>query len=321
MNETSSSRNFPLRKRLQRLLSKIAHHHGKHRFRPDDFRIETLTIELRELDQAFDGYRMVHLTDLHVGQWLSVERLAGVVDLVNQQKPDLILMTGDYVSYEIMDILEGMIASMRTMHARDGKLAVLGNHDHWIDAGLVTSALREGGFTVLLNQVYTINREGASLQIAGIDSAILRKDRLKAVLESLSPTGPAILLVHEPDFADLSAMSGRFDLQLSGHSHGGQIVLPILGAMLRGPYFWKYPLGLYRVGHVRSSPVFDAIRNRGTCSNPGTSQENAPDGMLLYTNRGLGTNTLRFRFNCPPEILLITLKSNPLGRAGVIPKH
>jgi len=309
MKNLSSPRNFPLRKRLQRLLSSRAHKQGKDHFHPDDFKIETLTVEMQKLDPVFEGYRIVHLTDLHVGHWLSPERLAGVVDLVNQQEPDLILMTGDYVSYEIADVIEDMIVSLGAMRARDGKIAVLGNHDHWTDAEQIIHILHESGFTVLLNQVFAVRREKAGLQIAGVDSAMVQKDDLDAVLKLLSPTGPAILLVHEPDFADVGARSGRFDLQLSGHSHGGQIVLPKLGPLLRGPHFWKYPLGLYRINRLNTSRAFSLFQNPNANQNLRTSQDlSVPGVMLLYTNRGLGTNTLRYRLNCPPEILLITLK-------------
>ena len=103
---------------------------------------------------------------------------------------------------------------------------------------------------------------------------------LDAVLEKLPDDSPAILLAHEPDYADISAATERFALQLSGHSHGGQIVLPKIGALLRGPGFFKYPNGLYQVGE-----------------------------MIQYTNRGVGTHVFRVRFNCPPEITVITLRS------------
>lgn len=303
MKSISFSRNFPLRKRLQRVLSARAHRQGKDRFQPGDFKIETLNVEIQKLDPVFEGYRIVHLTDLHVGQWLSPERLAGVVDLVNQQEPDLILMSGDYVSYELENIIEVMIASLSAMRAKDGKIAVLGNHDYWVDADQVIRILHEGGFTVLRNQVFTVRRERADLQIAGVDSVMVHLDYLDAVVELISPTAPAILIVHEPDFADVSARSGRFDLQLSGHSHGGQIVLPKLGPLLRGPHFWKYPLGLYRINRLNNSHAFSPSQNLSA-----TQDLSVPSVMLLYTNRGLGTNTLHYRLNCPPEILLITLK-------------
>jgi predicted MPP superfamily phosphohydrolase len=310
MNRSSSSRDFPLRRRLQRALSSREHRRGEDHFQPGDFKVEKLTIEMRNLDAAFEGYRIVHLTDLHVGQWLSVERLAGVVDLVNQQEPDLILMTGDYVSYEIENISEDMVSSLRAMRAGDGKIAVLGNHDHWVGTDQIIHLLYEGGFTVLSNRVFVVHKELSFLQIAGVDSVMLQKDDLDAVLELLSPDAPAILLVHEPNFADVSARSGRFDLQLSGHSHGGQIVLPIIGSLLRGPHFWKYPIGLYRFSRPDTTLSHTASEKRSANMRPVTAQAlGDPGEMLLYTNRGLGTNTLRFRHNCPPEILLITLKA------------
>jgi predicted MPP superfamily phosphohydrolase len=107
----------------------------------------------------------------------------------------------------------------------------------------------------------------------------VKKNELNKVLQKLPPSGPAILLAHEPDFADISAETRRFSLQLSGHSHGGQLVIPKLGTPLRGDSFKKYPLGRYQVGE-----------------------------MVQYTNRGLGTNAFWIRINCAPEITVIDLQ-------------
>jgi hypothetical protein len=109
---------------------------------------------------------------------------------------------------------------------------------------------------------------------------MLNKHRLEVVMEKIPEEGPAILLAHEPDFADVSSTTGRFSLQISGHSHGGQFVIPGLGTIIRGPHFIRYPLGKYQVNN-----------------------------MIQYTSRGLGTNIFWFRINCDPEITIFTLKS------------
>jgi predicted MPP superfamily phosphohydrolase len=159
-------------------------------------------------------------------------------------------------------------------------VAVLGNHDYWLGAKRIRSILSESKIIELNNDVYTVTRDGWALHFAGVDSTTVKKNQLNKVLQKLPPKGPAILLAHEPDFADISAETKRFSLQLSGHSHGGQFVIPKLGTPFRGHSFKKYPLGKYQVGE-----------------------------MVQYTNRGLGTNTFWIRINCAPEITVIDLQS------------
>jgi predicted MPP superfamily phosphohydrolase len=220
----------------------------------------------------------VHVSDIHMGHWITPERLAGLVELVNAQSPDLVAITGDFVSYVLDDVADAMVASLSQLTARDGTVAVLGNHDHWLGATAVRRLLHAGEVIDVSNDVYTVRRQGATLHIAGVDDVLVGADHLPGVLDKLLEPGTAILLAHEPDFADVSAASGRFSLQLSGHSHGSQIVLPLRGPLVRGPYFRKYPLGRYEVA-----------------------------GMTLYTTRGVGTHIIRLRINCPPEIAIFTL--------------
>lgn len=160
-------------------------------------------------------------------------------------------------------------------------VAVLGNHDHWSDERVVRDALRRSGIADICNTVYSINRNGEQLHIAGVDDVWVRRQRLDMVLAQLPTDGAAVLLAHEPDYADVSTLAERFDLQLSGHSHGGQVRLPLIGAPVL-PYLGeKYPMGLYQVGT-----------------------------MQLYTNRGVGVlPRIRARLNCRPEISLFTLQT------------
>jgi predicted MPP superfamily phosphohydrolase len=246
-----------------------------------------LSLEIPGLAAEFDGYRIVQISDLHLGHWLSPKRLDGVVQLVNQQEPDLVVMTGDFVSYVLTGIIECMVAAFSELKPKDATLAIMGNHDHWMGPENIRAIFESSGVVELANDVYTILRRDAKLHIAGIDDVTVGAHDLDAVLKKLPNDGPAILLAHEPDFADISAQSGRFALQLSGHSHGGQIVLPKIGALLRGPGFFKYPNGLYQVGD-----------------------------MIQYTNRGVGTHVFRMRYNCLPEITVITLESKPTPFEG-----
>ncbi|WP_165874384.1 metallophosphoesterase [Rubrobacter taiwanensis] len=239
-----------------------------------------LELELPRLAPEFDGYRVVQISDLHARGRTVPERLAGLLRPVNEQRPDLIAITGDLADrHANFDrVAPGLVRALRSLRARDGVFAVLGNHDHRIGSHRVRRVLRASGIIELPNTHHTLRREGAALHLAGVDDHMEFYDRLDVVLERLPDSGSAILLAHEPDFADISAPAGRFDLQLSGHSHGGQIRLPT--PLILPPYGEKYPAGLYQV-----------------------------KGMLLYTNRGLGAVRPRIRLNCPPEITALTLHS------------
>jgi uncharacterized protein len=270
-----------LRQKMQIAMSGFRDKLGIHEFDARDFEIVSLNVKIPDLNPAFNDYRIVHISDIHLGQWISAKRIAGVVNLVNKQEPDLVAITGDSVSYVVNEPVLDMLRFLKNLKPKDATVAVLGNHDHWIGAEDIRKVMEESSILELENDVYTIKRGDAMLHIAGVDSITLEKHDLDAVLEKLPESGPAILLAHEPDFADKSAATGRFSLQLSGHSHGGQMVIPGFGTPFRGSQFRKYPLGEYKVGN-----------------------------MIQYTNRGLGTNVFWIRINCPPEITLMKLQSS-----------
>jgi len=240
-------------------------------------------LTLPRLAAEFDGYKVAHISDFHIGTWLRREQLAQAVNLVNQQHPDLIAITGDLVTYTPKRFFDDLVSELSRLSPRDRSLAVLGNHDHWSDPHTVRQILKTAGIMELQNAVFTLKRGNASLSFAGIDDFMEAMDRLDQVLAQLPPDGAAILLAHEPDFALISAATRRFDLQISGHSHGGQVVFPHLGSPILPSYARRFPAGLYHV-----------------------------NGMYLYTNRGLGTSEIQVRFHCPAEITVYTLKSPPL---------
>jgi predicted MPP superfamily phosphohydrolase len=269
---------FRLRRGAQKMMSRSSKLVGQS-FNPGDFEVVKVEINIPGLPTLFQGYRIVHISDIHYGQWISAERLKGVVGLINQQEPDIVAITGDFVSYSGSNV-EDLIPALKAIRARDATVAVLGNHDYWLGAKRIRSILSESKIVELNNDVYTVTREGYALHFAGVDSITVKKNQLNKVLQKLPPNGPAILLAHEPDFADISAETKRFSLQLSGHSHGGQFVIPKFGTPFRGDSSKKYPLGRYQVGE-----------------------------MVLYTNRGIGTNAFWIRINCAPEITVIDLQS------------
>lgn len=247
-------------------------------FDPNSIVINQIELKLPRLSRNFDGYRIIQISDIHIGTWINQNRLAGIIDLVNQHEPDLVAITGDFVTFDPRRFEHELTSTLINLKPNDVTVAVLGNHDHWTDPILVREVLERANIIDLSNKVYSIERNNEALHIAGVDDSLEGLDRLDLVLEQLPPQGAAILLAHEPDFADHSASSKRFDLQLSGHSHGGQIILPIIGIPLLPPFGRKYPSGLYQI-----------------------------NGMALYTNRGVGTAVMQLRLNCPPEITVFTL--------------
>ena len=250
---------------------------------PEDVQVVPVSLVLPRLDAVFDGYRIAQISDIHADGWMTPGRVLSLVNLVNAEAPDLVAITGDLATYSRFRSLirhaSRLVAPLRRLQATDGVVAVLGNHDHKADARTVRRVLAASGVIELHNAVLTLRRGGESLYLCGVDDLKEGAPRLDLALERLSEEGAAVLLAHEPDFADESAATGRFDLQLSGHSHGGQVGVPLLRYPFLPKLSRKYPTGLYRVGD-----------------------------MFLYTNRGLGAHP-RFRFNCRPEITVFTLRS------------
>lgn len=237
-----------------------------------------VSLALPRLARDFCGYRVVQISDIHMGDWMNSARLDDVVRLVNAQSPDLIAITGDFVTRHPEAHANDLTQGLSRLTARDGVVAVLGNHDHWSNAQIVRDVLAASKVRELRNAVYTLHRGDAQLHIAGVDDIWEGLDRLDVVLDALPGEGAAILLAHEPDFADESAATGRFDLQLSGHSHGGQLTLPFVGPLHVPLYSRKYPSGRYRVRD-----------------------------MIQYTNRGVGMIRPFVRLFCRPEITVLHL--------------
>ena len=240
-----------------------------------------IDIELDNLSWDFNNFRILNLTDIHLGQWISPNYLSDLVDYVNTLNIDLITLTGDYVSYRLVGYEEELKNSFKKLNAEYGKFGVLGNHDHWMDANAIRKIFKESQIIDLSNDVFTIEKGENCLNLAGVDSCTVCADNLDEVLKKLPNNVPSILLAHEPDFAKESSKTNRFDLQISGHSHGGQFIIPKFETTpFRGPNSRRYPVGLYKVGN-----------------------------MIQYTSKGLGTNSFRMRINCKPEITIITLKT------------
>jgi len=251
----------------------------------DLFQVETIPLKLERLSRAFSGFRIAQISDLHMGGWMNGERLQRVADLVAAQKPDVLVLTGDFLKGRVFnDIakqgLKDMTKVLAPLAVSIPSFAVLGNHDYWTNPAAIREALHRCGISDLTNSVFTLTRQNETLHLCGVDDIRHGDVRLDDVVAQLVDNSVAILLVHEPDFADTSAAAGKFDLQISGHSHGGQIVFPFWGPPILPVSGRKYPSGLYRVGK-----------------------------MFQYTNRGVGMDRLAVRWNCPPEITIFELES------------
>jgi predicted MPP superfamily phosphohydrolase len=251
--------------------------------------VTRVEIPLVRLPREFDGFTIVQLSDFHFDPYFSAIPIRNAVRIARYLNPDLVALTGDFVSAPVVkEQVSNNRASMQAypcsdllkdLRAREGIWAVMGNHDAATSSVHVQTALKQAGIQVLSNRAVPIERGGRRFWLAGIDDVLIGTPDLKGALRDVPPSEPVVLLVHEPDFADRSA-NHSVDLQLSGHSHGGQVRIPWVGAIYLPPMGRKYPRGLRK------------IKN-----------------LMLYTNVGLGTLYIPVRFACAPEITFITLKS------------
>lgn len=236
--------------------------------------VERVNVPLPGLPANLDGFTIAQLSDLHRGPCISQEDIAQAVELALQQEADLIVLTGDYVSASA-EYAFSCADALSPLTTPGDVLACLGNHDHWTDADIVAGALAGVGLTVLRNAAQEV---ADGLWVAAVDDVWEQHADLEKALEGVPDGATVVLLAHEPDYADEVAADGRVTLQLSGHSHGGQVQLPIFGPPLL-PYLGrKYYAGLYQV-----------------------------ESMWLYVNRGVGLVSPEVRFNCRPEVTLLTL--------------
>ncbi|MCR8643888.1 metallophosphoesterase [Paenibacillus sp. N1-5-1-14] len=251
------------------------------------FNYETKKVELpcKRLPSSLDGLRVAHISDTHLGFFYNLDQLKPVVEKLNALEPDLICFTGDLFDH-IVENAKECSALLRTLQAPLGKWACLGNHDYEAKVRAVKSVLTEGGFRVLQNEHERI-RAGAGgdfLTIAGLDDSLVGRPNMKATLHNMDSQAFTILLSHESGVAD-QALEYPIDLVLSGHSHGGQVRIPLVGAVFVPQMGDTYIMGHYMLQRDQSPPLH------------------------VYVNRGIGTTHLPIRFLCRPEITLITLRS------------
>lgn len=246
-----------------------------------DIEINKIKITSPRIPPSFKEKKIVHISDLHFGFFLHIPELTEIAARIKQMNPDMICFTGDLIDHEFTRSQATEVAKiLRGLTAELGKFAILGNHDYWGNVALVQTCLQESGFTLLKNDVTEIKWEDDYIYLSGIDDVLAGTPDMEPVDQRMQTHKDIfhIALVHEPDYANEMAYHD-VDLQLSGHSHGGQIALPLIGPILTPQGSKKYTTGLYKIN----------------------------DRLTLYTNRGLGTTILPLRFFCKPELTLIEL--------------
>ena len=247
--------------------------------------VET-TIPVANLPTAFHGFRIVQISDIHLDEFTEPLFLEHVVNRINALQPDLVLVTGDFITRGSLTFVSSHHAAHRAAEILSQIKApqtytILGNHDVAVSSPLVVGALKSFRIPVLVNQYVPIERGGSRLWLCGTDDAVSGHPDLDLTLPE-KPDAPVILMAHEPDYADTVAQHPRgksVDLMLSGHSHGGQVRMPFYGPLILPPMGQKYVEGHFRFGQ-----------------------------MQLYVNRGIGAVGLPFRLNCSPEITVLTLQ-------------
>lgn len=238
--------------------------------------LERVAINLNRLPKKLDGFKIIHLSDTHHSPFTNLEHIARAVKIANRLRPNMFILTGDYVSHETRFI--GPVAKvLGGLNAEFGTYACLGNHDHWTDADLVTSRFRDNGINVLINEGFRFEARGASFWLAGVDDHMVGKTDLPAALRGSFPDEMKLLLAHNPIIFRQAVRFG-VDLTLSGHTHGGQV-------KVRDPE--KRP--------IRRRKLSNGLHRR--------------KDSQIYITRGIGTVVLPVRYQCPPEISLLELRS------------
>lgn len=255
------------------------------RIEPSLLEIKQLEIIHERIPSSFNGKKIVQFSDTHLGFQYSLGKFTGLVDTINDLQPDIIVFTGDLMDEPNKYLETNQLAPiLKKLHAPLGKYCIYGNHDHGgYGSEIYRDIMNTAGFTILLNSAVSVALEDNSfISLLGIDDRMLGRPDITTAIKNVPNNCFKILLSHAPDMAD-TASSYPIDWQLSGHSHGGQVKLPFIGALVIPPFAKIYQEGHYIV--------------RG-------SHE-----LNLYVNRGIGTTRLPFRFMAKPELTVFTLKS------------
>ncbi|MFP7494244.1 metallophosphoesterase [Terribacillus saccharophilus] len=243
---------------------------------------KSYTLSSERLPKAFHGLKIIQFSDLHLGYHYSIKKLRRLVHHIQAQQADVIVFTGDFADRPIkLKWKQEIVDCLTTLDAPFGKYWIYGNHDYRDESEeIVARYMKAGGFTPLHNTATLLKREQEHIVLAGIDDVIRSTPNLHAATESSSEDSFTILLAHEPDLAE-NVKHLPVDVQLSGHSHGGQVRIPFYGEVIVPPYGRRYVDSHYEVGHRP---------------------------LHVFVSRGVGTTRMPIRFACPPEITILTLQ-------------
>ena len=254
--------------------------------------VEPMICELVEQDvfisglpAAYENFRIAQISDVHHSRIVSIEEVWRVVRIAQSAEADLIALTGDYTTTR-RRYIEPVAEALGSLRAPEGVWAVLGNHDHLTDAELTSRALAQKGINLLTNANTRIRRGAEELQLVGVDDWSWGRTDWSRALRGLEPERPSVLLSHQPIVLDFP-QSQNCSLILAGHTHGGQVSLPFIGAPARFINEFKYIHGHFRRGRTQ-----------------------------MYVTRGTGVIGLPVRFGAPPEITVIRLRRAPESDIG-----
>lgn len=268
---------------------------GKGFLNSRDLKLLKVDVGLRNLSSAFEGLKIGQITDIHAGPLVPGGLIEKGANLLMERRPDMIVLTGDFVSGATRILwttyggfkqhhFDACMGALAKLQAPLGVYAVLGNHDFWSEKQVAADIIRglEGiGVKVLRNENVSLNRAGRTLSVVGVDDYWEQSYSLAKSLNKIQKDGCRVLLSHNPDVNEDIELSGkRIDLVISGHTHGGQIVIPFVGApYIPSPFGQKYRTGLVKDGDRKT-----------------------------WVSNGLGLFFVPIRLNCPPDVSLLTLR-------------
>lgn len=251
---------------------------------PNLLSVTKMTFRSSRVPKSFDGVTIAQFNDTHIGFQYSEDLLKEHIQKIQSYSPDLIIFTGDLLDepnrYKKANVVIDMMSQLK---APLGKFAVYGNHDHGgYGTDIYAEIMDKSGFKILKNEAVSLTKNYESISLSGIDEPMLGRPSFDQIEQNVQTESFHIFLSHAPDLAQ---QMNYFDLQLSGHSHGGQIKLPVIGPIVVPPYADIYNDGKY----MKNMNGYEA---------------------MIYVNRGLGTTRMPFRLFSSPEITLITLKTS-----------